>query len=106
MFSRFFSYFGSTRPTRYEPLQLLKDTPNSPAAIHDNFVYVGQGGYFFSAYESQTASKLFNYFAQYLEGSLFDWQIGDLMPSCTAGDVRFYYEVQDPTTVSVLGQLR
>jgi len=105
MFSRFFSYFGSTRPTRYEPLQLLKDTPNSPAAIHDNFVYVGQGGYFFSAYESQTASKLFNYFAQYLEGSLFDWQLGDLMPSCTAGDVRFYYEVQDPTTVSVLGQL-
>lgn len=26
------------------------------------------------------------------------------MPSCVAGDVRFYYEVQDPNVVSVLGQ--
>ena len=104
-FSRLFSFFGPTRRTRFEPLQLLKDTPNAPAAIHDNFVYVGQGGYFFSAYESATSSKLFNYFVQYLEGSLFDWQMGDLMPSCTAGDVRFYYEVQDPNVVSVLGQM-
>ncbi|KAL7543318.1 hypothetical protein ACHAXR_012645 [Thalassiosira sp. AJA248-18] len=104
-FSRLFSFFGPTRRTRFEPLQLLKDTPDSPAAIQDNFVYVGQGGYFFSAHESSTSSKLFNYFAQYLEGSLFDWQIGDLMPSCTAGDIRFSYQVQDPTVVSVLGQL-
>jgi len=106
-FSRLFSFsFGPTRRTRFEPLQLLKDTPNSPAAIHDNFVYVGQGGYFFSAYESATSSKLFNFFAQYLEGSLFDWQMGDLMPSCTSGDIRFYYQVQDPTIVSVVGQLK
>lgn len=104
-FSRLFSYFGPTRRTRFEPLQLLKDTPSSPAAIRDNFVYVGQGGYFFSPHESSSSSKLFNYFAQYLEGSLFDWQLGDLMPSCTSGDIRFYYDVQDPTVVSVLGQL-
>lgn len=104
-FSRLFSWFGPTQRTRFEPLQLLKDTPHAPAAIHDNFVYVGQGGFFFSPYESATSSKLFNYFAQYLEGSLFDWQMGDLMPSCTAGDVRFYYQVQDPAVVSVLGQL-
>lgn len=104
-FSRLFSFFGHTRRTRFEPLQLLKDTITSPAAIHDNFVYVGQGGYFFSPYESSKSSKLFNYFAQYLEGSLFDWQIGDLMPSCTSGDIRFYYQVQDPTVVSVIGQL-
>jgi hypothetical protein len=102
-FSRFFS-----RKTRYEPLQLLKDTPTSPAALEDNFVYVGQGGYFFSPYESSTASKLFNYFAQYLEGSLFDYQLGDLigLASCTAGDIRFYYSVKDPNEVSVLGQVR
>ncbi|KAL3757852.1 hypothetical protein ACHAWU_004176 [Discostella pseudostelligera] len=110
-FSRIFSsIFGSTtsssssRYTRYEPLQSLRDMPYSPAATSDNFVYAGQGGYFFSPYESTTASKLFNLFTQYLEGSLFDWQIGDLMPSCVAGDVRFYYEVQDPNVVSVLGQ--
>lgn len=104
----FFSRYFSDR-TRYEPLQLLKNTPTSPAAIEDNFVYVGQGGYFFSPYESSTASKLFNYFAQYLEGSLFDYQLGDLvgaLASCTAGDIRFYYSVKDPNEISVLGQVR
>ena len=87
----------------------MKNTPTSPAAIEDNFVYVGQGGYFFSPYESSTASKLFNYFAQYLEGSLFDYQLGDLvgaLASCTAGDIRFYYSVKDPNEISVLGQVR
>ena len=103
-FARLFSFLPK-RSTRYEPLNLLKDTPHSPAAVRDNFVYVGQGGYFFSPYESSRSGKLFNYFTQYLEGSLFDWQFGDLMPSCTAGDVRFSYEVQDPTVVSVLGQI-
>ncbi len=111
-FSRLFSsIFGNTssssssRYRRYEALQSLKNMPYSSAATSDNFVYAGQGGYFFSPYESTTASKLFNLFTQYLEGSLFDWQIGDLMPSCVAGDVRFYYEVQDPNVVSVLGQM-
>lgn len=104
-FSRFFSYFTGQANARYEPLRLLQDTSHSVAAMEHNFVYVGQGGYFFSPYESSTASMLFNYFAQYLEGSLFDWQVGDLMPSCTAGDVRFRYEVQDPAVVSVLGQI-
>jgi len=105
-FSRLFSFLGtSTKRTRFEPLNLLTHTPHSRAAVEDNFVYVGQGGYFFSPYEKETAFKLFNWFGQYLEGSLFDWQFGDLMPSCTSGDVRFYYEVQDPTVVSVLGQL-
>jgi hypothetical protein len=27
------------------------------------------------------------------------------MPSCTAGDIRFYYKVLDPMTVSVIGQV-
>ena len=106
--SRILSFFGRSQRVRYEPLQLLKDTTTSQAAIQDNFVYVGQGGYFFSPYESSTASKLFNYFAQYLEGSLFDYQMGDLigLGSCTAGDIRFKYSVQDPREISVLGQLR
>jgi hypothetical protein len=38
------------------------------------------GGDFFSPYHGKlTYGKLFNYFFQYLEGSLFDWQVGDLM---------------------------
>ncbi|KAL3802138.1 hypothetical protein ACHAW5_000223 [Stephanodiscus triporus] len=105
LFSRFLSFLGvPPRNTRYEPLRLLRDARTSIAAVRDNFVYVGQGGYFFSPVEKSTAGRLFNYFAQYLEGSLFDWQVGDLMPSCAAGDVRFRYEVQDPAVVSVLGR--
>lgn len=87
-------------------MRLLRDTPDAPAATRDNFVYVGQGGYFFSPYENpSTTQRLFNYFVQYMEGSLFDWQLGDLMPSCTAGDIRFSYTVQDPATVSFLGEV-
>jgi len=84
---------------------MLRDTPHSDAAVRDNFAFVGQGGYFFSPYETTTASSVMNWFVQYLEGSLFDWQLGDLMPSCTAGDVRFRYRVQDPMTVSVMGRV-
>mmetsp|Transcript_130 Transcript_130/g.326 ORF Transcript_130/g.326 Transcript_130/m.326 type:complete len:579 (+) Transcript_130:89-1825(+) len=105
LFSSIFPTSWTTQNTRYEPLQLLRDTPTSRAATEDNFVYVGQGGYFFSPYESSMTSQLLNYFVQYMEGSLFDWQLGDLMPSCRAGDVRFYYEVQDPNVVSVLGEI-
>jgi hypothetical protein len=105
-FQRMFARFFGPSNTRYEPMQLLRNTPNAPAATRDNFVYVGQGGYFFSPYENpSTTHRLFNYFVQYMEGSLFDWQFGDLMPSCTAGDIRFSYTVQDPSTVSFLGQV-
>ena len=101
-----FGRFFPPRNTRYEPMNLLRDTPHAPAATRDNFVYVGQGGYFFSPYENpSTTQRLFNYFVQYMEGSLFDWQLGDLMPSCTAGDVRFSYTVQDPATISFLGEI-
>eukprot|EP00804_Cyclotella_cryptica_P017655 CCRYP_017141-RB/>CCRYP_017141-RB protein AED:0.21 eAED:0.21 QI:0/-1/0/1/-1/0/1/0/309 len=106
-FERMVARFFGERNTRYEPLQLLRDTPRAVAATRDNFVYVGQGGYFFSPYENPSMTqRLFNYFVQYMEGSLFDWQLGDLMPSCTAGDIRFSYQVQDPSTVSFLGEVR
>jgi len=99
-------FFGLTRNTRYEPMHLLRDTPHASAATQHNFVYVGQGGYFFSPYESpSTTTTLFKYFMQYMEGSLFDWQLGDLMPSCTAGDIRFVYTVQDPSSISFLGEI-
>ena len=91
--------------TRYEPIQNLRDTIISPAATIDNFVYVGQGGYFFSPYIASKSGQLFKYFMEYMEGSLFDWQLGDLMPSCTAGDVRFSYRVQDPSSISVIAQV-
>jgi hypothetical protein len=68
------------------------------------FTHVGDG-YFFSAFQASRNANLFKYFMQYLEGTLFDWQIGDLMPSCEAGDIRIRYDVQDPMDVSILGQV-
>eukprot|EP00511_Aplanochytrium_stocchinoi_P002622 CAMPEP_0204829806 /NCGR_PEP_ID=MMETSP1346-20131115/8164_1 /ASSEMBLY_ACC=CAM_ASM_000771 /TAXON_ID=215587 /ORGANISM="Aplanochytrium stocchinoi, Strain GSBS06" /LENGTH=373 /DNA_ID=CAMNT_0051959893 /DNA_START=141 /DNA_END=1259 /DNA_ORIENTATION=+ len=91
--------------TRYEPISELRNVNFSPAALNDNFVYVGQGGYFFSPYQASQVETLMKYFVEYMEGSLLDWQLGDLMPSCTAGDIRIYYEVQDPTDVSFLGEI-
>lgn len=91
--------------TRYESIARLEDTHMSQAGRSHNFVYVGQGGYFFSPYESTNFKTMVNYFLQYLEGSLFDWQLGDLMPGCTAGDIRVRYSVQDPSEISVLGGL-
>jgi hypothetical protein len=90
--------------TRYEDIHKLRHTYLSPAAVNHQFVYVGDG-YFFSPYQASRSQKLFKYLTEYMEGSLFDWQLGDIMPSCTAGDIRFYYEVMDPLTVSVIGQV-
>jgi len=92
--------------TRYEDLKEIADSRDSLAADEHKFVYVGQGGYFFSPYEPTTFGRLFNLFTQYLEGSLMDWQVGDLMPSCQAGDIRISYYVQDPTEISILAQLQ
>ncbi len=70
----------------------------------DEFIYVGDG-YFFLPHEASVMERLFKAFGEYVEGTLLDWQLGDIMPSCTAGDIRIHYSVQDPDTVSILGQL-
>lgn len=87
--------------SRYEDIADLKHF-----VFHNGneFVYVGDG-YFFSPYETSKMGNLLKIFGRYLEGSLFDWQIGDLFPSCQAGDIRFRYFVQDPSSVSVLAQI-
>ena len=65
----------------------------------------GQGGYFFSPHLEDMSTTLMKLFFQYLEGSLLDWQLGDLMPSCTAGDIRVSFAVKDPDVVSVVGKV-
>ncbi len=98
---------------RYEDsndLLSLKSTRSRTTRNHhygndnDSFIYVGDG-YFFSPYRASNTEKIFKHFMQYLEGTLLDWQIGDLMPSCEAGDIRFRYAVQDPVDISILGQV-
>eukprot|EP00401_Gymnodinium_catenatum_P051529 CAMPEP_0117550206 /NCGR_PEP_ID=MMETSP0784-20121206/48561_1 /TAXON_ID=39447 /ORGANISM="" /LENGTH=391 /DNA_ID=CAMNT_0005347217 /DNA_START=58 /DNA_END=1234 /DNA_ORIENTATION=+ len=92
--------------TRYEAIASLAGAETSRAARLENFVYVGQGGYFFSPYAASTTELMAKYFFQYIEGTLLDWQLGDLMPTCTAGDVRVSYSVQDPEEISVVGEAR
>lgn len=101
--SLFAQWFPDT--TRYASLSELSEVPHSPAAVKDQFVYVGQGGYFYSPFRSSNFQSLMKYFVQYLEGSLLDWQLGDLMPSCTAGDIRISYKVQDPEDISIVAQV-
>mmetsp|Transcript_71577 Transcript_71577/g.116032 ORF Transcript_71577/g.116032 Transcript_71577/m.116032 type:complete len:478 (+) Transcript_71577:196-1629(+) len=92
--------------TRYEYLQNLKHARSSRAGTDSNFVYVGQNrGYFFSPYAPSAHEFLFKMFVEHLEGSLLDWQIGDLMPSCTAGDIRVSYRTKDPDRLSAIGRL-
>lgn len=86
-----------TTTARYEAMSPMMKSRNQ----NDGFVYVGDGT-FYSAYEPSTAQRLFKAFFQYAEGSLFDWQLGDLIPSCTAGDIKISYSVQDPSEISVL----
>jgi hypothetical protein len=55
------------------------------------FYYTDYNGWFFSPYQESMALSLAKGFGKFLEGSLFDWQFGDLMDTvagCTAGDVR------------------
>lgn len=92
----------SDTTTRYEDIQQLHTQHGSSS---HSFVYVGDG-YFFSPFQESHSQQLFKYLQQYMEGSLLDWQLGDIMPSCTAGDVRIFYQVMDPTTVSIIGQVQ
>ena len=85
--------------SRYEDLNNLVHRDENES----EFVYVGDG-YFFSPFQASQYENIFKYFMQYVEGSIFDWQIGDLMPSCTAGDIRIRYTVQDPSDISILGE--
>lgn len=96
---------GSRKRTRYEDISALSALQGPSLSNKDNFYYVGQGGYFYSPYEPDAREGFLKRFGQLAEGSLFDWQLGDLVPSCTAGDIRTRFAVQDPKTVSVLGEV-
>lgn len=89
--------------SRVETLQSLQDNQLSTAAAQ-GFYFIGNG-YFFSAFNADVATMAAKYLMGSLEGSLFDWQIGDFLSSCTAGDIRVHFKIQDPGVVSVIGRL-
>lgn len=99
----FASLFGWKDSTRYEDVSsMLSRFSASYAAIKEHFVYAGNG-YFYSPHEPSVTERLLKAAGQYMEGSLLDFQIGDFIPSCTAGDIKLSYKVVDPDIVSGIG---
>jgi len=72
----------------------LKDFVSSPAVANDKFFYTGNDGWFLSKYDPSTMEKAMKMAFQYAEGTLFDFQLGDLFSVCDAGDVRVQMEGQ------------
>jgi len=66
----------------------LKDFVTSPAYLHDQFFYTGNNGWFLSKYNPSGAERAMKMAFEYIEGTLFDFQLGDLFSVCEAGDVR------------------
>ena len=83
---------------------LLDNFRYSDAFIQDRFIYAGDG-YFYSAYEESKTEFFLKKFVQWMEGSILDFQLGDLFPSCTAGDIRIHYQVMNPEVISGIGRL-
>lgn len=100
----FWKFFGWKDNQRYEGIDVLRPLTHSPAYREHQFSYTGQEGWFFSPYEADMASELLKKMGQFLEGSLFDWQLADLMPGCTAGDIRVRFRAVDPRSISVVGK--
>ncbi|KAJ3118893.1 hypothetical protein HDU96_006544 [Phlyctochytrium bullatum] len=94
----------------YTPADLKAGFATSPASGSSNpvnrFTYIGNG-YFYSAYTPSTAESLFRLAGTWLEGSILDFQIGDLFSACTAGDIRISFDVVhiSPKGATVIGQL-
>jgi hypothetical protein len=77
----------------------------SPAVAHEKFFYTGNNGWFYSKHEPSTAENMFRTAMMFAEGTLLDFQIGDLFATCTAGDVRVRYRAKLPSGgVSVVAQ--
>lgn len=98
---------NSWRKADFSPRN-LKDFSESPASKLNNFHYTGNG-MFYSPYEEKNAMLLVRMFGQFLEGTLLDWQVGDIIGmminSCTPGDIRVQYEHISPKNLSVVGKL-
>jgi len=88
----YMNYFKSATKTFFFTPESLQGFLNSPARVNDNFFYTGNNGWFLSKYEPSTAERAMKAAFEYIEGTLFDFQLGDLFSTCEAGDVRVSLE--------------
>eukprot|EP00743_Colponemidia_sp_Colp-15_P002657 GILK01002879.1.p1 GENE.GILK01002879.1~~GILK01002879.1.p1 ORF type:complete len:430 (+),score=48.13 GILK01002879.1:74-1363(+) len=72
-------------------------------AYQQHFTYT-KDGYFYGSYQKSNFERVAKLFGEYLEGSLLDFQIGDLFNICEAGDIRVRFYTVEPTEMSVLAQ--
>ena len=49
------------------------------------------------------AAKLFG---EFLEGSILDFQLGDLFSHCNAGDIRISFEAANPKSLSIIAEVQ
>jgi len=82
---------GQTQTFSFNP-QTLQGFVQSPAYQNDKFFYTGNNGWFLSKYEPSAAETAMKMAFQYVEGTLLDFQLGDLFSVCDAGDVRVALE--------------
>jgi len=101
-------FFGSSAaPPRVESVHGLAGFLGTVAHAEHAFLYTNRDGWFFSPYERSAFEHYFRRLGQFIEGSLFDFQIGDvLFDTCTAGDIRVRYHVADPERISVAGKVK
>eukprot|EP00008_Paramoeba_atlantica_P005058 CAMPEP_0201481044 /NCGR_PEP_ID=MMETSP0151_2-20130828/5379_1 /ASSEMBLY_ACC=CAM_ASM_000257 /TAXON_ID=200890 /ORGANISM="Paramoeba atlantica, Strain 621/1 / CCAP 1560/9" /LENGTH=483 /DNA_ID=CAMNT_0047863067 /DNA_START=80 /DNA_END=1528 /DNA_ORIENTATION=+ len=95
-------FFG-IQDHQYRHTSEIESVRHSLAARDHAFFYVGRGGYFFSPYEASVKEQVFKWLIEGLEGSLFDWQLGDFV-GCVAGDIRVSYSASMPPEISTIGQ--
>ncbi|KAJ3123024.1 hypothetical protein HK098_002280 [Nowakowskiella sp. JEL0407] len=78
----------------------------SYAGTDGDFRPIGQG-YFYYAHKRSMQASVFKIALEVMEGSILDYQIGDLFSVCNAGDIRIRFEVFEPKGgVSVIGSFQ
>ena len=77
----------------------------SNAYKRNNFYYTNKDGWFYSPYKPSLAESFAKAAVEYMEGSLFDFQIGDIFSECNAGDIRVRFRTKTPAGgVSFIGR--
>jgi hypothetical protein len=93
-----------TKVTDLKKLVPKNFSPDTYSHLPDKFVYGGKG-YFFRPYDASGFEAATRMFGEFLEGSLLDFQLGDLLSACNAGDIRVYFEVATFPSVSIIAKL-
>jgi len=98
-------FSGWVDDTRFDHFRELDKVPYGRAAREHGFQYAGNG-YFYSKYEMSASMQAFKWVGELAEGSLTDWQMGDVLDGlfngCKPGDIRGRFRVADAAQVTVL----